>query len=95
MIKKLILLNLITLVTSKNKKNIIEILLSEGGDVNYQTSSNGDTEMNIAIRNDNLQTAEIILKNEKYDVGIQNKSGGNCFSYGKRKKRKNIFSITC
>ena len=55
MIQKLILLNLITLATSKNKKNIIKILLSEGGDVNCQTSSNGDTEMNIAIRNDNLQ----------------------------------------
>ena len=86
-------LNLITLATSKNKKNIIEILLSEGGDVNYQTSSNGDTEMNIAIRNDNLQIAEIILKNEKYDVGIQNKSGETAFHMAKEKKGKIFFQL--
>ena len=86
-------LNLITLATSKNKKNIIEILLSEGGDVNCQTSSNGDTEMNIAIRNDNLQIAEIILKNEKYDVGIQNKSGETAFHMAKEKKGKIFFQL--
>ena len=49
--------------------------------------------MNIAIRNDNLQIAEIILKNEKYDVGIQNKSGETAFHMAKEKKGKIFFQL--
>ena len=49
--------------------------------------------MNIAIRNDNLQIAEIILKNEKYDVGIKNKSGETAFHMAKEKKGKIFFQL--
>ena len=85
--------NLITLATSKNKKNIVEILLSEGGDVNYQIPSNGDTAMHIAVRNDNLEIAEILSKNEKIDRNIQNKSGETATHMAKEKKGKIFFQL--
>ena len=58
--------NLLTLAASKNKKNIVALLLEYNCDLNYQIPETGDTAMHLVVINDNVEIALLLEKHPKY-----------------------------
>ena len=67
--------NLISLATLKNKKNFVEVLLKADIDVNYQTKPGMDTALHLAVKNDNVEIAELIYRNPKFNKETKNADG--------------------
>ena len=65
--------NMLTLATEKNKPTFVSLLLTHDIDVNYAVKPSLDTAMHIAVKNDYLEIAEQIYKNERYDHNRLNK----------------------
>ena len=85
--------NLLTLATSKGKKNIVAALLLNNCDINYQIPETGETALHIAIKNDNIEIAEILNKNPNIIKNIKNKMGETPKDICKEKKGKIFFRI--
>ena len=85
--------NLLTLATSKNKKNIVELLLKNNCEINYQIPQTGDNAMHLAVKNDNVEIAEIIIRNPKYMRNIKNNSKETPKDICKEKKGKIFYQI--
>jgi non-canonical poly(A) RNA polymerase PAPD5/7 len=85
--------NLLTLAASKNKKNIVALLLENNCNINYQIPQTGDTAMHLTVKNDNVEIAEMIIKHPKYIKNIMNKLGETPKDIGKDKKGKIFYQI--
>jgi len=85
--------NLITLAASKNKKNIVSLLLENKCNLNYQIPQTGETAMHLTVKNDNVEIAEILEKHPKYIKNIKNKSGETPKDLCKEKKGKIFYQI--
>jgi len=80
--------NLLTLAASKNKKNMVELLLEYNCNINYQIPQTGETAMHLTVKNDNLEIAEILSKNQKYIKNIKNIVGETPKDICNKKKGK-------
>ena len=85
--------NLLSFAVSKNKKNLISILLEYGCDINYQIPETGDTPLHIIVKNDNLEIAKLIYKNNKIDKNIKNKDGKTAKNLGEERRGNIYFQI--
>ena len=85
--------SLLTLATSKGKKNIVSFLLLNNCDINYQIPETGETALHIAVKNDNMEIAEILSKNPNIIKDIKNKSGETPRDICKERKGKIFFRI--
>ena len=85
--------NLLTLAASKNKKNIVALLLDYNCNINYQIPQTGETAMHLTVKNDNVEIAEIINKNLKYIKNIKNNLGETPNDISNKKKGKIFYQI--
>ena len=85
--------NLLTLAASKNKKNIVALLLEYNCNINYQIPQTGETAMHLTVKNDNLEIAEILSKNPKYIKNIKNNAGETPKDICHKKKGKIFYKI--
>ena len=85
--------NLISLATLKNKKNFVEVLLNANVDVNYQTKPGMDTALHIAVKNDNVEIAELIYRNEKFNKDAKNIEGKTAKDLAKEIRGKVYYNI--
>ena len=85
--------NLISLATLKNKKNFVEVLLNANVDVNYQTKPGMDTALHIAVKNDNVEIAELIYRNEKFNKDAKNIEGKTVKALAKEIRGKVYYNI--
>ena len=67
--------NLLTYATSQNKKNIVALLLDNNCDINYQIPETGETAMHLAVKNDNIEIADILKRSPNFIKNIKNNSG--------------------
>ena len=85
--------NLLTFAASKNKKNIVALLLKNNCNINYQIPETGETAMHIVARNDFAEIAEMLIKNPNYIKDIKNNSGETPKDISKVKKGRIFFQI--
>lgn len=85
--------NLISLATLKNKRNFVEVLLNANVDVNYQTKPAMDTALHIAVKNDNVEIAELIYRNEKFNKDAKNIEGKTAKALAKEIRGKVYYNI--
>ena len=85
--------NLLTLAASKNKKNIVALLLEYNCDLNYQIPETGDTAMHLVVINDNVEIALLLEKHPKYIKNIKNKSGESPMDLCRGKKGKIFYQM--
>ena len=83
--------NLLTFAVSKNKKNVVALLLENNCNINYQIPETEETALHIAARNDNLEIAEILVKNSNYIKNIKNKLGETPKDIINKDKKGKIF----
>ena len=85
--------NLVSLATLKNKRNFVEVLLNTDVDVNYQTKPGMDTALHIAVKNDNVEIAELIYRNPKFNKEAKNAEGKTAKALAKEIKGKVYYNI--
>ena len=85
--------NLISLSTAKNKKNFVEVLLNADIDVNYQTKPGMDTALHLAVKNDNVEIAELIYHNAKFNKETKNAEGKTGKALAKELRGKVYYNI--
>ena len=85
--------NLISLSTAKNKENFVEVLLNADIDVNYQTKPGMDTALHLAVKNDNVEIAELIYHNAKFNKETKNAEGKTAKALAKELRGKVYYNI--
>lgn len=85
--------NLISLATLKNKKNFVEVLLNVDIDVNYQTKPGMDTALHLAVKNDNVEIAELIYRNPNFNKETKNADGKTAKALAKELRGKVYYNI--
>ena len=85
--------NLLTFAASKNKKNIVALLLKNNCNINYQIPETGETAMHLVAKNDFFEIAEMLIKNPNYTKEIKNNLGETPKDISKLKKGRIFFQI--
>ena len=85
--------NLLSFAGYKNKKNLCSVLLEYNCDINYQIPESGDTLLHLVVKNDNLELAKLIYKNNKIDKSIKNKDGKTAKDLGEERRGNIYFQI--